>query len=55
MECLQHGADALFPKPLRDMEPLEHAVDRAAEMLQGWTDQLTELQGLKPGREAPDA
>ena len=43
MATMQNGADALIPKPLEDMAPLEHAVARSAEILQGWVDQLAIL------------
>jgi len=51
LATMQNGADALIPKPLEDMAPLEHAVARSAEILQGWVDQLAILTRGKPGSE----
>lgn len=48
MACMQNGADALFAKPLEDLEPLEKAVKRAGEMTQAWVTQLAELHIHKP-------
>lgn len=48
MICLQNGADAIFAKPVSDMEKLEKAVSRSVDILQEWADQLAILYSSKP-------
>lgn len=45
--CLQEGALEILPKPLPSFEPLNRAVDRAFEQMQGWSEQMNAIMRLR--------
>ncbi len=45
--CLQEGALELLPKPLKSIDLLNRAVDRAFEQIQGWVDQMNAIVRLR--------
>lgn len=45
--CLQEGALEILPKPLPGFEPLNRAVDRAFEQMQGWSEQMNAIMRLR--------
>ncbi len=47
LSCLKDGAFTFVTKPLDDLAPLEDAVHIAAWVVQGWLEQLSNLQRLK--------
>ncbi len=49
LACLKDGAFTFVTKPLDDLAPLEDAVHISAWVVQGWLEQLANLQRMKRG------
>ena len=49
LACLRDGAFTFVTKPLDDLAPLEDAVHISAWVVQGWLEQLANLQRMKRG------